>query len=468
MMNLVLAILYVVLSAIQQNKSVANNPTTNLIEIFGLILLTIIIFIFFWRRTKRLESRKNYSNQIISNQTLIELSRKASSVHLNFHEFIEELLFTGRLILECNRASFWEMNQDGVMICKKLINKDKVIDHVNSDLDSKFLPDMSDESIRIFSIDDIKDHPYYEDGLKEYINKQNIKSAICAPLHIKNELKGVVCFTTDKYYKKWTDEDKRLSSSVANIAVTAVSVTEKEILSQEKEELIKALKTKNKKLTEFNSALSHNVREPLTQIIGFSGILNEIVSDSKDTTTKEVVKKIKEASEKTDKVIKELTDIIVQQDINSSEFEPVDVENLVEIAIENLDPLIQKKSPLIARTFNVREFISYEPFLYDIILELLKNSLKFNCPNRFLEINISTDETPNHYILAFKDNGRGIDMKKYQSKIFKMYERIHLDVEGRGLGLYMVDARVMALEGSIEIDSNLNEGTSIIIRLNKL
>ena len=53
----------------------------------------------------------------------------------------------------------------------------------------------------------------------------------------------------------------------------------------------------------------------------------------------------------------------------------------------------------------------------------------------------------------------GIDLERYKDRIFGMYQRFHAGKEGKGLGLYMIKAQVLAMGGKIEVESQIEIGT---------
>ncbi|MFM8912658.1 MAG: ATP-binding protein, partial [Flammeovirgaceae bacterium] len=59
-----------------------------------------------------------------------------------------------------------------------------------------------------------------------------------------------------------------------------------------------------------------------------------------------------------------------------------------------------------------------------------------------------------------KDNGMGIDLNRHRQKLFTLYSRFHDHVDGKGLGLYMVKTQIEALGGKIEVESQVNSGTT--------
>ena len=71
-------------------------------------------------------------------------------------------------------------------------------------------------------------------------------------------------------------------------------------------------------------------------------------------------------------------------------------------------------------------------------------------------------------MLKISDNGIGIDLKKYRTRVFGLYNRFHDHVKGKGTGLFLVKAETEALGGNIQIESEVNEGTTFKIYFPKL
>ena len=71
----------------------------------------------------------------------------------------------------------------------------------------------------------------------------------------------------------------------------------------------------------------------------------------------------------------------------------------------------------------------------------------------------------NHVELTFTDNGMGINLKKNGDQVFGLYKRFHDNIEGKGMGLFMVKTQVETLGGKISIRSEVNKGTEFLIEL---
>lgn len=101
--------------------------------------------------------------------------------------------------------------------------------------------------------------------------------------------------------------------------------------------------------------------------------------------------------------------------------------------------------------------------LLQVLINIVDNAIKY-APDSTLSINAaqSTDKT----IMIIKDTGPGIPKDK-QPLIFNRFERLgaNINVSGLGLGLYICKKIIEAQGGTIELDSNINEGTSFTIEL---
>ncbi|HNE94020.1 MAG TPA: ATP-binding protein, partial [Chitinophagaceae bacterium] len=97
----------------------------------------------------------------------------------------------------------------------------------------------------------------------------------------------------------------------------------------------------------------------------------------------------------------------------------------------------------------------------------ITNAIKYRSNERKPVIHISTQEEEQWVIILFKDNGVGIDLNRYKDRVFGMYQRFHSEKEGKGLGLYIVKSQISAMGGKIEVESNLNIGTTFKVYIKK-
>ena len=131
-----------------------------------------------------------------------------------------------------------------------------------------------------------------------------------------------------------------------------------------------------------------------------------------------------------------------------SELKPLTIENNVQIEIV-LDPKI--------------EFILHDPVLLKIIIQnLLQNAIKYTKPNT--KVTLKVLESGNNTEFRIADQGYGIP-KSEQIKIFEKSYRIdkNKQIDGNGLGLYLVKLVAKQTGGNIKIESSENLGTVFTI-----
>jgi signal transduction histidine kinase len=100
--------------------------------------------------------------------------------------------------------------------------------------------------------------------------------------------------------------------------------------------------------------------------------------------------------------------------------------------------------------------------LYSALFNLIGNAIKYRSVKK-PEILIQIDQSALETKIKISDNGIGIDLVKHGDDLFKPYKRFATEIEGKGLGLFLVKSHVEALHGTITVESNIGVGTSFII-----
>ena len=138
------------------------------------------------------------------------------------------------------------------------------------------------------------------------------------------------------------------------------------------------------------------------------------------------------------------------------------VKNDLKVQIDECHPDMKIKTD-----FKVRSIRYVPAFLHSIIYNLISNAIKYRDYGRALEISINTKKFDKYIALSVKDNGIGIDLDKYGEQLFKPFKRLNLDREGRGIGLSLINEAVAKNGGSIQVKSELAEGTEFTLYLHQ-
>lgn len=295
-------------------------------------------------------------------------------------------------------------------------------------------------------------------------------------------LLGVLAFVYARFYTRI----KRLNNELTNL-YKAVSEQKEEIQSQAEElttsnhfigELNKNLenlvveKTRdiqraneelvkhNNELLQFSYTVSHNLRGPVARLLGLTSLL-------KDAGTLEearlLVGLVRKTSIDLDLILNDLSKIIdIRNDLHDVK-EYVDLEKEWLNCCDLLHDTIKAEFIIMTDFSRAPSLFSIKPMVQSIFYNLLSNAIKYRSPDRDLRVNIVTYADKDNTIIEISDNGLGLDVAQYRDSIFKLFKRFHNHVEGRGLGLYLVKSQVEALNGSIEVESTLGQGSTFRI-----
>lgn len=227
------------------------------------------------------------------------------------------------------------------------------------------------------------------------------------------------------------------------------------LMEKEKEETFK---------NEFFSNISHELRTPLNVI--YSALqLQSLSLDKKDIKYHNIIR------QNCLRLIRITNNIIDTTKIQSDFFKPkLKYQNVVNI-IEEITLSITtysdcKNIEVIFDTDSEELFINCDENLIErIVLNLLSNSVKYGNDGGSIEVSISKKDE-NFIQLSVKDNGIGIP-KDSLNKIFERFEKVDMSTsrsaEGSGIGLYLVKSFVEMQHGTLSINSEINNGTEILI-----
>ncbi|MBF2054281.1 MAG: PAS domain-containing protein [Candidatus Sericytochromatia bacterium] len=240
-------------------------------------------------------------------------------------------------------------------------------------------------------------------------------------------------------------------------------ISQQQHLKQEQEQLNQTLVQQNQDLHQFTYIVSHNLRAPAANILGLLDIFNH--NEPADPFNQQVLEKLQQSAESLDNTLKDLNEILHNRGNIVRQQEWIALRPLIEQILNSLEYLLPKDVWQLNLDLQVDSTYSTRAYLNSILSNLISNAIKYRATGRRLELSIAVRQDSNKLLINIQDNGRGLDLTRYGHKVFGFYQRFHQDTEGRGLGLYLVKTQVEMLGGSIDIESQLDQGTRFEIRL---
>ncbi len=228
------------------------------------------------------------------------------------------------------------------------------------------------------------------------------------------------------------------------------------------------LETKNEELVRVNNDLdnfiytaSHDLKAPIANVEGLlTALFYEFdLSDERFMKIKEMtilsINKFKNT-------ILDLTKISTIQKENNDDIEIVKFEELLEEVKVTIKDAIEKNKAKLNINLKVSEIKFSRKNMRSILYNLVSNAVKYCSPDRLPIITITTEQIEDEIVLSVSDNGLGIN-PDYQHKLFGMFKRLHDHVEGSGIGLYIVKRIIENNCGRIEVNSELDVGTTFTL-----
>lgn len=226
------------------------------------------------------------------------------------------------------------------------------------------------------------------------------------------------------------------------------------------------------------SDMSHEIRTPMNVILGYASIAQNNMDNRDQDKVKDCLEKIKEAGNHLIGIINDVLEVsrIEQGKINIENEESdiyelmTDFYNLVEIQAA------VKKQKMTINLEGITDKYVYMDWtrISQVLINLINNAIKYTPVGGHIDVIVKEDCNNNigdnihNYIIIVKDNGRGIDEKDMPS-LFDLYTRGAYDndisVEGTGLGLSISKQIIELMNGTIDVDSKLGEGTTFTVKL---
>ncbi|MFT3795684.1 PAS domain-containing protein [Flavobacterium sp.] len=243
-------------------------------------------------------------------------------------------------------------------------------------------------------------------------------------------------------------------------------ITEEKKQEKEKEQLIRELTQNNKDLKQFSYITSHNLRAPLSNLTGLLNLMEDIPVENGDL--KEILNGFSTSTHLLNETINDLVKVVIIKDNPSIQKEEVLIKDVFENVFNQLGFLISLHKPILKIELEKVTILNInKAYLESILLNLFTNAIKYRSPKRTLRIYVSSKEVGDDITLVFKDNGIGIDMERNRDKIFGLYQRFHNYPDSKGLGLYLVKSQIETMGGSIQVESEVDKGTTFTLTFKK-
>ncbi len=224
----------------------------------------------------------------------------------------------------------------------------------------------------------------------------------------------------------------------------------------------------------FLQNMSHDIRTPMNAVLGFTNLAIQAGGDTEKT--QDYLSKIKISGNHLLGIVNEVLEISRiesgQTKLDESVWSIADIVKETDIIIR--DQALAKKQEFSIDIWQVQDMYIYCDKLRvkEILVNLLGNAVKYTQTGGSISLRIiqkpCEKENFGNYEIHVKDNGCGMS-EEFLQKIFEPFERqansTISGIQGTGLGMTIIKGFVDAMGGTIDIKSEENKGTEIIVRL---
>ncbi len=258
----------------------------------------------------------------------------------------------------------------------------------------------------------------------------------------------------------------RLVGSFQDVTVQKNQEIELTKLNEILEERALKLQQSNEELEQFAYVASHDLQEPLRMVTSFLSLLEKKYENQLDAKAQQYIHFAVDGSKRMRQIILDLLEFSRVGRIRE-ELDQINMNKLIEgILTLNKDRIETLKAKIIYGDLPIIE--SYETPVYQVLQNLISNSLKYHSTTELPIIEIKIQEDALEWLISVTDNGIGID-PSYHAKVFQLFQRLHNKTEysGTGIGLSVCKKIIDDLKGRIWLESEEGKGSIFYFTLPK-
>ncbi len=231
-------------------------------------------------------------------------------------------------------------------------------------------------------------------------------------------------------------------------------------------QLADELNDANRNQEMFISIMSHDIRSPLSAVVGYSGLIQKRSNDNEKI--KRFAEKIENTAMEIDRMIESIrTYSRVKKGISEENFDEIDLKTTLSEIFEFLDEKIQVHGTKIEKRYRTdREYMTLgTEFLKNAYLNIIDNAIKYSPKNSM--ISITLDDADSEWKFGVADHGDGVP-DEMKEAVFERFTRNDTrGIMGSGIGLAITKHAIESHGGKVWIEDNPGGGCIFYITVPK-
>lgn len=386
---------------------------------------------------------------------------------LDMRQVMERLLSAATDVLDVQGASLWlrEEPESDYLVCQAVVQRDNGMSPLNLRVRvNQGIAGWVVRSGQSLYINNVSTDPRFSTMVDEQIGFTT-RSILAAPLRVRDTIIGVL-EVVNKQSGDFNADDQSLVETLASSAAIAIDNAR---LVDTLQQNARMLKARNEDLDAFAHTVAHDLKNPLTGVIGMAEVLREDYETVSKSDLLKCADHIARTGRKMNAIINNLLMVASVSRLQEADIGPLDMAAIVQEALTRLEKLIVERQAEICRPEIWPTALGHPTLIEEVWVNYISNAIKYGGSPPHLELG-ATELEEGWVRFWVQDNGPGVPPEELE-RLFTPFTRLQLTssyAQGYGLGLSIVRSIVEKLGGQVGVESFPNRGSTFFFTLPSL
>lgn len=250
-----------------------------------------------------------------------------------------------------------------------------------------------------------------------------------------------------------------------HVIAQITNISEFKAAQQQIARMLDITNDQNQRLKNFTQIVGHDLRSHLGNV---EMLLNIYIEENPKAAEDETMKMALKASKLLSNTLQDLMEVAFTELPEAEKLVTINLREPVTATLDSISGLIRSANLQVKNTIPEELEIRSRPtYMESIILNFATNAIKYRSLKRSPILHFDAVEKGQYIELTIKDNGIGIDLEKNRDKLFGKYNTFNDNEDATGVGLFLTKRQIEAIGGILEVESQVDVGTTFTIYLEK-